>query len=579
MRLQEKLPISYLLFTTRGRINRLQYWLISIFIWTTFYSLFVLISFLFSPTATYVLYPLLAWALWATASKRLHDANKSANWLWLIALPVIGPFILILWLGFRKGSVQSNRFGAAPGSAPDYFQNPLAEEIPHLKTSERIVNDITQLNPVIVQQVERPSTIQQLQDLIRNTDLPISIGGGRFSMGGQTASSQSLHIDMRSLRRIVDFNPEAKTIRVEAGIRWCDIQQHIDPYDLSISIMQTYANFTVGGSLSVNAHGRYMGAGPLILSVRSITVLLINGEIKTASPTLHSELFYACIGAYHAVGIIVEVELSLTDNVAVKRIQRKMSASQYKEYFTNQIRHQADIIFHNGDLYPPHYKNIRAVSWVKTDEKPTVKTRLMPLAAAYPLERYFIGAFSKSNFGKWRREYIIDPIVYARKKIHWRNYEAGYDVRELEPNSRKESTYVLQEYFVPVNRFDEFVEGMRKIFTTHQVNVINVSVRHAKADSGSLLAWAREEVFAFVVYYKQGTQQADQQKVAQWTREMIDWVLTFDGAYYLPYQPHATGKQFHAAYPQAQQLFVLKQKLDPQYRLRNILWDQYYKIK
>ena len=28
--------------------------------------------------------------------------------------------------------------------------------------------------------------------------------------------------------------------------------------------------------------------------------------------------------------------------------------------------------------------------WVKTNEKPTVKTRLMPLSEAYPIERYFI---------------------------------------------------------------------------------------------------------------------------------------------------------------------------------------------
>ena len=53
-------------------------------------------------------------------------------------------------------------------------------------------------------------------------------------------------------------------------MRWCDIQRFVDPHDLSVAIMQTYANFTVGGSLSVNVHGRYVGQGPLILSVRAI---------------------------------------------------------------------------------------------------------------------------------------------------------------------------------------------------------------------------------------------------------------------------------------------------------------------
>ena len=38
--------------------------------------------------------------------------------------------------------------------------------------------------------------------------------------------------------------------------------------------MQTYANFTVGGALSVNCHGRYIGLGAVILSVKSLEVIL-----------------------------------------------------------------------------------------------------------------------------------------------------------------------------------------------------------------------------------------------------------------------------------------------------------------
>ena len=36
--------------------------------------------------------------------------------------------------------------------------------------------------------------------------------------------------------------------------------------------MQSYANFTVGGSLSVNVHGRYVGEGPIVGSVKAIRV-------------------------------------------------------------------------------------------------------------------------------------------------------------------------------------------------------------------------------------------------------------------------------------------------------------------
>ncbi len=566
MALKDKLPVSYLLFTKRGRINRGAYWLASIFIWSSFYVLFNALQYGINYKATLFIYPLLFWALFCTAAKRLHDSNKSGHWLWLMGLPVLGPLVLFFLLGFKRGNALPNRYGTVPHSAPDYFKNPEAQDI---------VNDVTQLNPVPVAGVEKPNSIEELQDIIKNKP-HICTGGGRFSMGGQTASRDSVHIDMRGLNKILEFSAENKTIKVQAGTRWCDIQKHIDPHNLSVKTMQTYANFTVGGSLSVNCHGRYIGLGPLILSVRSLDVIMATGELVHTSPTERPELFFACVGCYNAVAVIAQVEFDLEDNTAVKRGHKKMRTEEYRQHFFENVREHKEVVFHNGDIYPPDYTNVRAVSWVKTDKKPTVKTRLMPLASAYPIERYFIGAFGKNNFGKWRRQYIIDPILYASKKIHWRNYEAGYDVLELEPESRKDSTYVLQEYFVPVHRFEEFKDLMSEIFIRHKVNVINVSIRHAKADSGSLLAWAREEVFACVVWYKQNTDDVEKGKVAVWTRELADAAISLNGSYYLPYQPHATEEQFHAAYPNAKKLFELKKKLDPAYKFRNVLWDKYY---
>src|SRR5262250_3297519 len=189
---------------------------------------------------------------------------------------------------------------------------------------KHIVNDVTGLNPIPVWAIATPTSIEEIQDAIRRTTGPISIGGGRFSMGGQTASPGSLHLDMRRFNRVVSFSPLNRTIRVQTGIRWCDIQRFIDPHNLSVKIMQTYANFTVGGSLSVNVHGRYIGQGPLILSVRSIRLVLASAELVEASPTENATLFYGAIGGYGALGVIVEAELQLADNTRVQRVAAKM---------------------------------------------------------------------------------------------------------------------------------------------------------------------------------------------------------------------------------------------------------------
>lgn len=576
MRLKQKLPVSYLLFTFNGRISRGTYWTAAIFYWCTFYVLYNLLLFTIGSGSTFALYPLLFWIIIATSGKRLHDQNKSSYWLLLALIPVLGPLVLIYYLGFKKGSHQNNFYGSVPGSAADYLKNDEGKQIPHLKTEERIIDDVTRLNPVLVSKVFRPQSVEEICEIVKNTTSAISVGGGRFSMGGQTASPHSTHIDMRRMNRVLEFSKEDKLIKVQTGIRWCDIQQHVDEHNLSIKTMQTYANFTVGGALSVNAHGRYTGLGPVILSVRSIDVVLAEGSLVHASRNENEEIFYGAIGCYNAIGIIVQAELELADNVAIKRVHQKMKVEDYKAYFFKNIRDNSKAVFHNGDIYPPEYKRVRAVTWEETNDKPTVKTRLMPLKESYPLERYFLWSFTETPLGKWRREYLIDPLLFRTKRIHWRNYEAGYDVAELEPRSRTDSTYVLLEYFVPVQRFEEFEKQMAEIFIRYNVNVLNVSIRHAKPDPGSYLAWAREEVFAFVVYYKQRTDAASKNKVAIWTRELADAVISVDGSYYLPYQVHPTKEQFLKAYPNAHKLFELKAKLDPDYKFRNILWDTYY---
>jgi FAD/FMN-containing dehydrogenase/uncharacterized membrane protein YhaH (DUF805 family) len=576
MRLKQKLPVTYLLFTFNGRLSKGAFWLASLFYWCTFYVLYNLLLFGIGEQATFILYPLLFWVVAATAIKRLHDQGYSGYRMFAVLIPVLGPLWLIWRLGFKKGDYTPNQYGSVPGSAPDYLRNDEGKEIPHLKTDERIIDDVTRLNPVLVAKIVRPASVEEICEVIKNIDGPISVGGGRFSMGGQTASPHSVHIDMRRMNKVLEFSATDKVIKVQAGIRWCDIQQYIDEYDLSIKIMQTYANFTVGGALSVNAHGRYMGMGPVVLSVRSIDVVLANGSLIHATRTENKEIFFGAIGGYNGIGIIVQAELELADNLAIKRIDKKMKVEEYKAYFFENIRDNAKVVFHNGDIYPPQYKRLRAVSWVETDEKPTVKTRLMPLKESYPLERYFLWAFTERPLGKPYREFVIDPLLYKGKKIHWRNYEAGYDVAELEPKSRINSTYVLLEYFVPVNQFEQFEQVMAEIFTRFNVNVLNVSIRHAKADPGTYLAWAREEVFAFVVYYKQRTDAASKHAVAVWTRELADAVIAVNGSYYLPYQVHPTATQFNKAYPSAQKLFDLKAKLDPDYKFRNIFWDTYY---
>jgi FAD/FMN-containing dehydrogenase len=444
---------------------------------------------------------------------------------------------------------------------------------------ETVVNDITELNPVPMGRVATPRSVEDIVAAIKSSSGPISIGGGRFSMGGQTAIDNGLQLDMRAFDEVVAFDAEKREITVQSGISWRELQEYIDPHDLSVKIMQTYANFSVGGSLSVNVHGRYIGHGPIISSVKSVQLVLADGSVVTASREENPELFFAAIGGYGGIGVIANVTLELAVNQKVGRQTRTMPVTEYGEHFAANIRDNKQVIFHNADMYPPAFEVVRDVSWYVTDEDVTIDDRLIATDDTYWLLPRMVNFSSSGDFGKWTRKAIIDPLYYAFDRVAWRNWEASYDVRELGEGDRSEKTWVLQEYFIPVENFDSFVPKMRDIFNKHEVDVVNISIRHALPDPDSYLSWARNEVFAFVVYHSQGTTEEDRQRVGIWTREMTDAIISEDGAYYLPYQPHATVDQFRAAYPKADRYFAVKRRVDPDNRFRNKLWEKYYPTK
>lgn len=441
--------------------------------------------------------------------------------------------------------------------------------------SNKRVNDVTQLNPIHVDKEVQPHSISEIVDAIHSTTGPISIGGGRFSMGGQIGYANSLHLDMREFNKVLHLDKKRKRVTVQAGITWRNLQRIIDKENLSIKIMQTYANFTVGGSISVNCHGRYIGHGPIISSVLDLKIITASGDVITASRSENEEIFKAAVGGYGGIGVIAEATLQLVDNVKVERQTKLVDVENYNAFFDDNIRNDSNVIFQNGDLYPPNYDVVNNVSWKATDKELTDTTRVTPEGLSYWLESKLVEIVSWGSFGKWIRQKFIDPAIYSNEKVVWRNKEASYDVAELEPKSREKSTYVLQEYFIPVNHIQSFIPKMKAVYDKYDVNMINVSLRHAHSDKESYLSWADEEVFAFVIYYKQGTDRKSKAIVKQWTVEMTDAILSENGKWYLPYQPHASVEQFNQAFPYAHKYFEVKNKVDSLHRFNNKLLDKY----
>ncbi len=440
---------------------------------------------------------------------------------------------------------------------------------------ELLIPNVTGLYPVQVARIAAPVSTEEVAREVIKWPGKIGVGGGRYSMGGQTAVAMGLHLDMRQMNKLVKIDRTNRVARVQAGMSWRDLQDILDPLDLAVHTMQSFANFTIGGTVSVNAHGRYVGNGPVGNSVRALLLVLADGSTREVSRSAHPELFSAAIGGYGAIGVITEVELDLEVNSRIERIATQVTLGAYPAHFAKWVQRKADCVLHNADLLPPNFDHPVALSWYRSDKPLTEQARLCPRGQVSATNQNVMFAMTELPGGAAVYRKFVYPRLRRDPAVRWRNYEASRDVAELEPRTRAMSTYVLQEYFVPVRHFAQFARKMAQVIQRHDAQVLNVSVRHSDADTVALLPWAKEEVFSFVVYYKQRTYSGASTRIGDWTREMIDTALSFGGRYYLPYQLHATRAQFDLAYPEAIKLRAIKLAVDPGGKFSNELWRKY----
>jgi len=441
--------------------------------------------------------------------------------------------------------------------------------------AQKHARDVALLDATPIAGEVYPASSGGIAAVLQHWQGPLCIAGGRYSMGGQTRADHSLQLDMQRMEQLLWLDRTTPCVRVQAGMRWRQLQELLDPYDLSVKVMQSYSNFSIGGSVSVNCHGRYIGSGALAGSIRALQLVTADGQVLELSRQLQPTLFAAVIGGYGGLGVITEVELDLAHNERMARSVEQVALAEYPAWFKSNVLGRTDVLLHNADLLPPAFDAPLAISWRRSTEPLTDLRRLMPMSANHAKDQNLIWAASELPGGDQLRDIYQTCGLLAQPRVVMRNLEASLDAASLEPRTRRMSSYLLQEYFIPIAGFSSFARSMAGILRRHDVNALNISVRHAPADDTSLLRWASEEVFCFVLYHKQRSWNAAEQYSRGWTRRLIDAALDHGGRYYLPYRLHATQSQFHRAYPQAERFATIKRQLDPDNRFRNLLWDRY----
>jgi decaprenylphospho-beta-D-ribofuranose 2-oxidase len=431
-----------------------------------------------------------------------------------------------------------------------------------------VVNDVARLNRTSVREVIHATNEDEIRNAVlgaAKNGIKVTIAGKRHSMGGQTLYPDSIALDMLQFNKILSLDETNKILTVQSGATWSSIQEFLNPHGLAVLAMQGPNVFTVGGSMSVNAHGWDMRHGPVAASVEWLRILRADGSVQLCSREENPELFHFVLGGYGLFGVILDVGLRVTDNSAYVATVSKVEFSQLPAYFDHQLHSSPGVELGEADLSISPGSLLREAVTLAYQRQAgnTRRTDALQEAQHTSRDRYFFDLSRRYGWGKRLRwvlqkwlEYPASNVVRTRNNI----FRSPIDrIRYYSPRD----TDILEEYFIPPQNFAPFVNGLRAIVEKRRVNLLSATVRYIEPNDDAFLNYSHRRALAIVLYMNVKTSSSGLADSSRITREIINLALQYDGTFYLPYVLDYDKAQLLRAYPMVSEFFSAKRRYDP----------------
>jgi FAD/FMN-containing dehydrogenase len=455
-----------------------------------------------------------------------------------------------------------------------------------------VVNDVhSQLNRTNVDRVVRPTTLAEIQSTIRaarSAHQALSIAGGRHAMGGQQFGKGTVLVDMRALTRLLNFDRDAGTLEVEAGVFWPELisayvqAQRDNKRQWGIAQKQTGADrLTIGGTLAANAHGRGLTMKPFISDIESFNLVDADGNVLTCNRKENSELFRLAVGGYGLFGIVSSVTLRLVPRQKIRRVVEVRDVNGLMGAFDNRIRNgflygdfqfsvdkKSDDFLHKGVF--SCYQPVDPDTLVPEKERQLSDENLRTLL-------YLAHTDQDQAFKRYADYYLsTDGQIYwsdtHQLSIYPENYHLAID-RSLHT---KPSTEIITEIDVPREELEAFLAEVREDFRKNNVELIYGTIRLIQKDDENFLPWAKQPYACTIFNLHTEHTPEGLRHSADAFRRLIGMAVRRNGNYYLTYHRDATPEQILACYPNFPEFLRLKRKHDPD-ELFQSDWYRFYK--
>ena len=176
--------------------------------------------------------------------------------------------------------------------------------------NRRVLNGLIDRYPAAIVQPSGVADVVEVVNYARDHDVLLSVRAGGHNIAGRAVNDGGIVLDLRSMRA-VSVDPVARTVWVQGGATWADLDRETQLYGLAApgGVVSTTG---IGG---LTLHG---GVGHLRRTFGLSIDNLLRVEIVTADGTVHragadtdSDLFWAVQGAGSNFGVVTGFEFRL----------------------------------------------------------------------------------------------------------------------------------------------------------------------------------------------------------------------------------------------------------------------------
>ncbi|KAE8355133.1 hypothetical protein BDV28DRAFT_155637 [Aspergillus coremiiformis] len=300
-----------------------------------------------------------------------------------------------------------------------------------------------------VVKVTSTSEVSEVIRFAREHRIAFVVEAGGHSTTGSSASHGGIVISLSEMRKVLT-DPASKTVCVQGGATWQDVNSSTAPYGLVV-VGATSSHTGVGGSTLGGGYGWLTGRYGLIIdNLLSVRMVLADGSIVEASETTSPDLFWAVRGAGQAFGVVTELVFRAYDlkhhvfgGVLYFTSDKLPEIVQFANEFHRRMDDRSGLLV--GFTAPPFMEETAVVAIpFYNGSRDEAERFFEPLMLAQPVK----GQVDMMSYTKLNAIANVEPSPEGRKSLNGTNIPLPLD------------TDFMRDVY---NQFDQVMKDYRRV--------------------------------------------------------------------------------------------------------------------